>query len=76
MSGRALIVDDSVVRCIELGATDYLPKPFNAAVLRARVSASLAGKRLRDLEQVNVPLLIAREGSTIRISPRSGGADG
>jgi CheY-like chemotaxis protein len=41
---------DSVVRCIELGATDYLPKPFNAAVLKARVSASLAAKRLRDLE--------------------------
>lgn len=41
---------ESVVRCIELGATDYLPKPFNAAVLRARVGASLAGKRLRDLE--------------------------
>jgi len=45
-------VDDleSVVRCIELGATDYLPKPFDAAILRARVTASLAGKRLRDLE--------------------------
>jgi CheY-like chemotaxis protein len=41
---------DSVVRCIELGATDYLPKPFDAAILRARVNASLAGKRLRDLE--------------------------
>lgn len=41
---------DSVVRCIELGATDYLPKPFNAAVLKARVNASLAAKRLRDLE--------------------------
>ena len=41
---------DSVVRCIELGATDYLPKPFEAAILRARVTASLAGKRLRDLE--------------------------
>jgi DNA-binding response OmpR family regulator len=41
---------ESVVRCIELGATDYLPKPFNAALLRARVGASLAGKRLRDLE--------------------------
>ncbi len=41
---------ESVVRCIELGATDYLPKPFNAQLLRARVNASLAGKRLRDLE--------------------------
>jgi len=41
---------DSVVRCIELGATDYLPKPFDAAILKARLGASLAGKRLRDLE--------------------------
>jgi DNA-binding response OmpR family regulator len=41
---------ESAVRCIELGATDYLPKPFNAAVLRARIGASLAAKRLRDLE--------------------------
>jgi two-component system cell cycle response regulator len=41
---------DSVVRCIEMGATDYLPKPFDAAILRARLVASLAGKRLRDLE--------------------------
>jgi CheY-like chemotaxis protein len=41
---------ESVVRCLELGATDYLLKPFNAAILRARISGSLAGKRLRDLE--------------------------
>lgn len=40
----------SVARCIEMGAADYLPKPFNAAILRARISASLASKRLRDLE--------------------------
>jgi two-component system cell cycle response regulator len=41
---------ESVVRCIEAGATDYLPRPFNAAVLEARINASLAEKRLRDLE--------------------------
>ena len=41
---------DSVIRCIKMGATDYLPKPFNAALLHARISASLASKRLRDLE--------------------------
>lgn len=42
---------ESVVRCIEMGATDYLPKPFNATLLRARVGASLEKKRLRDHEQ-------------------------
>ncbi len=39
---------DSVIRCIELGAEDYLPKPFNPTLLRARVSACLEKKRLRD----------------------------
>jgi adenylate cyclase len=38
----------SVVRCIELGAEDYLPKPFDATLLRARVGASLEKKVLRD----------------------------
>ena len=42
---------DSVVRCIELGATDYLTKPINASVLSARINASLAAKRLHDVEQ-------------------------
>jgi adenylate cyclase len=42
---------DSVVRCIELGATDYLTKPINPSVLAARINASLAAKRLHDLEQ-------------------------
>jgi GAF domain-containing protein/ActR/RegA family two-component response regulator len=39
---------DSVVRCIELGAEDYLPKPFNPILLRARVGACLERKRLHD----------------------------
>lgn len=41
---------ESVVRCIQMGATDYLPKPFNADLLRARIHSSMASKRLRDLE--------------------------
>ena len=41
----------SIVRCIELGAEDYLPKPFNPVLLRARVETSLEKKRLRDREQ-------------------------
>jgi class 3 adenylate cyclase len=39
---------ESVVRCIELGAEDYLQKPFNPTLLRARVGACLEKKRLRD----------------------------
>ncbi len=39
---------ESIVRCIELGAEDHLPKPFNAALLRARISSSLEKKRLKD----------------------------
>lgn len=41
---------ESVVRCIELGAQDYLPKPFDPVLLRARVGACLEQKRLRDQE--------------------------
>src|SRR5205814_629505 len=39
---------DSVVRCVEMGAEDYLPKPFNPVLLRARIGACLEKKRLRD----------------------------
>jgi two-component system, cell cycle response regulator len=42
---------ESVVRCIEMGAEDYLPKPFDPVLLRARINAGLARKRLHDLEQ-------------------------
>jgi class 3 adenylate cyclase len=39
---------DRVVKCIEMGAEDYLTKPLNPVLLRARVNASLEKKRLRD----------------------------
>jgi CheY-like chemotaxis protein len=42
---------DSVVKCVEMGADDYLFKPFNPILLKARISASLEKKRLRDQEQ-------------------------
>jgi adenylate cyclase len=50
----ALSEFDSVVRCIELGAEDYLPKPFNSVLLRARVGASLERKRLHDREAAHL----------------------
>lgn len=43
---------DAIVRCIQLGAEDFLPKPVNTVLLRARVTASLERKRLRDLDQL------------------------
>jgi class 3 adenylate cyclase len=42
---------DHVVRCIELGAEDYLAKPVNAVLLKARIGASLEKKRLRDQQK-------------------------
>ena len=41
---------ETVVCCIELGAEDYLPKPFDPVLLRARIGACLEKKRLRDAE--------------------------
>ena len=40
-----------VARCIELGADDYLPKPVNAVLLKARINSSLEKKRLRDQQK-------------------------
>jgi adenylate cyclase len=42
---------ESAVRCIELGADDYLSKPIDPVLLIARVNAGLNKKRLHDLEQ-------------------------
>jgi serine phosphatase RsbU (regulator of sigma subunit) len=56
----------SMVRGIQLGAEDYLPKPFEPVLLHARISSSLEKKRLRDLQQLYLKSLeremdIARE---------------
>jgi adenylate cyclase len=52
-------VDDfnTVLRCIKLGADDYVQKPFNADLLRARVETALERKRLRDQEGLLVEQL-------------------
>lgn len=42
---------NTVVRCIKMGADDFLPKPFNATLLTARIESSLAKKRLREIRQ-------------------------
>ena len=41
----------NIVRCIELGAEDYLSKPVNAVLLKARIGACLEKKRLRDQQK-------------------------
>jgi len=51
---------DTVVRCIEMGAEDYLPKPFNPVLLRARINAALAKKRLREVERERVRQVFSR----------------
>ena len=45
---------DSAVRCLEMGADDYLARPYNKVVLRARISSCLERKRLLDREQAHL----------------------
>jgi adenylate cyclase len=52
---------DSVVRCIECGAEDYLTKPVNPVLLKARIGASLEKKRLRDQQKELVRRFATRE---------------
>lgn len=52
---------DSVVRCVELGAEDYLHKPVNLVLLKARINASLERKRLRDQQRELVRRFATRE---------------
>jgi adenylate cyclase len=57
---------DSTVRCIEAGADDYLAKPFDPTLLRARVGASLEKKHLRDREREMIEALrIEKERSEL-----------
>lgn len=48
---------EDVVKCIEMGAEDYLPKPFSPVLLRARLTSSIEKKRLRDLEKMRLAQL-------------------
>jgi putative two-component system response regulator len=56
----------SVARCIEMGAEDYLPKPFNPVLLMARVTACLEKKQLHDKEQQYTHDLEARVQEQIK----------
>ena len=58
---------ESVVRCIEMGAADHLPKPFDPVMLRARVNASLAAKRLHDQEQAYLKIIQAERQRSERL---------
>ena len=55
---------DSTVRCIEAGAEDYIPKPFDPVLLSARIEASLERKRLRDREQAFIDELQAEKSKS------------
>jgi len=57
----------STVRCIEAGAEDYVPKPFNPVILRARMGASLEKKRLRDQEQAFLAEIQAERAKSERL---------
>jgi class 3 adenylate cyclase len=52
---------ENIVRCIELGAEDYLAKPVNRVLLQARLTSSLEKKRLRDEQKVLLKRFATRE---------------
>jgi class 3 adenylate cyclase len=51
---------ESMIRCLEIGADDFLPKPFDPAILRARVTAGLDRKALHDVERERVREIFTR----------------
>jgi sigma-B regulation protein RsbU (phosphoserine phosphatase) len=58
---------NSVIRCIELGAVDYLLKPFNPVMLKARLGATLEKKRLRDEVDAHLARLEAELNAARRL---------
>jgi PAS domain S-box-containing protein len=80
---------DSVVRCIEMGAEDYLSKPFKPVLLRVKIAACLEKKRLREqqvlllaqqliAEATPIPVLISRleDGAIIYANTTAGSTFG
>ncbi|MPZ43667.1 MAG: response regulator [Betaproteobacteria bacterium] len=57
----------SIVRCIDLGAEDYLSKPFNPVILRARIGASLEKHRLRKLEAARLAQILQEQQKADRL---------
>ncbi|MCA9707689.1 MAG: response regulator [Myxococcales bacterium] len=52
---------ESITRCVERGAEDHLPKPFDAVLLRARIGSSLERKRVRDRERRYLARIVAEK---------------
>jgi class 3 adenylate cyclase/CheY-like chemotaxis protein len=61
--------DDSegIARCIQMGAEDYLPKPFDPVLLQARLTACLEKKRLRDREQLHLRQIRSEQQKSERL---------
>jgi len=67
---------EAVIRCIESGAEDFLPKPFDARILKARVNAGLSKMRIHDLERARVRDVFSRflpESTVDEVLRRTGG---
>jgi len=58
---------EKTVKCIEMGAEDYLPKPFNPILLKARVYSTLEKKRLRDLERERLDQIMLEKEKTEKL---------
>jgi len=57
---------EKTIECIQIGAEDYLPKPFNPVLLRARIFSTMEKKRLRDLDKERI-VLLQREKELLNI---------